>query len=276
MIRFSRLTRPFRVAALIALGVVGGVAVVALAADSGSKPAPTAVRSLGASRVVDLSHVIDQKIPLWPGDPKVRFKVVASFAKDGYYLRKFAIGEHSATHMNAPNSFHGGGAGIASYRAAQLIKPVVVIDIRRKAKRDRDYALTRADLADWETSHGRVPAGSVVLLDTGWSRYWKHSKKFFGLDRQGGLHFPGFAGSTTRFMLAHRRIAGVGIDTHGVDPGQDELYQTNTAVLRKKRIVLENLTNLDRLPATGTTIVIGSLKLRGGSGSPVAVTALVR
>ena len=70
-------------------------------------------------------------------------------------------------------------------------------------------------------------------------------------------------------------LSGVGIDTHGVDPGQDESYATNTQVLAQQGIVLENLTNLDDLPATGTTLVIGVLKLENGSGSPVSVLAFV-
>jgi kynurenine formamidase len=67
----------------------------------------------------------------------------------------------------------------------------------------------------------------------------------------------------------------VGIDTHGVDPGQDTSYRTNTQVLSQPRIVLENLTNLDSMPATGASIVVAPLKLKNGSGSPATVTGLI-
>lgn len=266
--------------AFLLVGIVAGAALLALVQGSGSKAGPaappaTAANPLGLHKVVGLSHVIDPKIPLWPGDPKVIFKPVATFAKDGYYLRKFTIGEHSATHMNAPNSFHVGGVGINHYGPTELIKPAVVIDVRKQAGENPDYALTRQDLATWEQQYGEVPAGSVVLLDTGWSRYWHNPQRFFGFDKRGGLHFPGFDGKTTHFLLHQRHIAGVGIDTHGVDPGQDETYATNTQVLAKPRIALENLTNLDKLPPTGSVIVIGALALRNGSGSPATVFGLV-
>lgn len=117
-----------------------------------------------------------------------------------------------------------------------------------------------------------------MLLNTGWAAFWDDHRRFFGRNAKSGLHFPGFAGRTTRFLLNERKVAGVGTDTHGVDPGQDTAYRTNTQVLTQRRIVLENLDQLDQLdqlPATGTTLVIGVLKLRGGSGSPAAVTALV-
>ncbi len=232
-------------------------------------------KTITYTKVVDLSHVIDPNIPLWPSDPPVQFETVAELGKDGYYLRRFSIGEHSGTHINAPNSFHAGGAGIDTYPASSLVVPAVVIDIQEQAAANADYTLTKLDVLRWEKQHQRIPAGSVVLLYTGWQAKWQDPKAFFNQDAQGGLHFPGFGGDTTRFLLEERRIAGVGIDTHGVDPGQEETFATNKQVLEKPRIVLENLTNLDQLPPTGTTLAIGILRLKNGSGTPVSVLAFV-
>jgi hypothetical protein len=69
-------------------------------------------KSINYTKVVDLSHVIDPSIPTWPNDPPVEFESVAELENDGYYLRRFSIGEHSGTHLNAPNSFYGDGARI--------------------------------------------------------------------------------------------------------------------------------------------------------------------
>ncbi len=225
--------------------------------------------------VVDLSHLIDTDIPLWPGDPAVELTPVAEFDTDGYYLRRLTIGEHSGTHMNAPNSFHEGAAGIDDYAPESLVVPVVVIDVRSQATADPDYALTRDDVEGWEAANGAIAAGSVVVLFTGWQDRWDDPAGFVVEDADGGLHFPGFDGDTTQWLLDERSIAGVGIDTHGVDPGQDEEYRTNTAVLATDGIVLENLTNLDQLPPTGATVVIGILRVADGSGSPASVLAFV-
>lgn len=225
------------------------------------------------SRIVDLSHTIATDIPLWPGDPAVEFQDVAQFATEGYYLRKFTIGEHSGTHMNAPNSFHEGGIPIDAYTPKSLVMKAVVIDIRAKTQFNPDYALTRQDVLDWESQHGRIPAGSLVLLYTGWQAKWHDPAAFFNQDAGGNLHFPGFDGNTTRFLLQHRNIKGVGIDTHGADPGLDTNFSTNTQVLAQNGIVLECLDHLDQLPATGTTLVLGILRLKGGSGTPLSVMA---
>lgn len=258
-------------AALLAGLVIGGGAVALIKGSGNDSPDG----ALGASKIVGLSHTVSEDIPLWPGDPKVRFREVANFKDDGYFLREFSIGEHSATHMNAPNSFHENGVGMDAYTAEDMVNPAVVIDVKGQAAADPDYALTREDLAAWEKENGEVPEGSVVLLNTGWSEKWDDPKSFFGFDDKGDMHFPGFGGDTTKFLLDQRKIAGVGIDTHGVDPSLDETYATNTSVLEKPRIVLENLTNLDELPATGSTIVIGALRLKDGSGTPAEVIGLV-
>ncbi|MFH7026702.1 MAG: cyclase family protein [Heteroscytonema crispum UTEX LB 1556] len=227
------------------------------------------------NRVIHLSHIIDPDIPQWQGDPPVEFETVAELEKHGYYLRRFSMGEHSATHINAPNSFHRDGVGIDQYPAESLIVPAVVIDICDQAAVNPDYVLTVADILAWEEKYGQIPVGSVVLLNTGWQEKWFDKKAFFNKDAEGNLHFPGFGSDATQFLLNERQIAGVGIDTHGVDSGQDTTFATNSLVLEKPRIVLENLTNLHQLPPLGTTLVIGILRLRGGSGSPVSVLALV-
>ena len=231
---------------------------------------------LAYSRVVDLTHVISPSIPLWPGDPHVVLEVVATMKKDGYYLRSFTIGEHSATHMNAPNSFISGNTEpITSYPAEQRVVPAVVIDIRHKASNDADYQLTKDDVLAWEKEHGKIAPGAFVILLTGWEDRWSDPKAFINQDAKGRLHFPGFAGATTKWLLAERQIAGVGIDTHGVDPGLDTSYATNTQIAKAHKIAIECMANLDKLPAKGATLVLGPLQLQDGSGSPLSILAFV-
>lgn len=231
--------------------------------------------TIAISRVVDLSHIIDPNIPRWAGDPKVEFETIASIEKDGYYLRRFSLGEHSATHINAPNSFFQDGASIDQYSAESFVKTAVVIDQSNEAAINPNYLLSLSDVFAWEEEYGEIPVDSIVLLYTGWQSKWLDEVAFFNQDNAFGLHFPGFGSEATEFLLSQRQIAGVGIDTHGVDGGMDTSFATNRLVLAQSRIVLENLTNLDQLPPVGSLLVIGAMRLKGGSGSPVAVLALV-
>jgi kynurenine formamidase len=253
-----------------------GVACGSSSTSSTSPTAATAQNTIAYSRVVDLSHVISPQIPLWPGDPHVVFTVVATMKKDGYYLREFAIGEHSATHMNAPNSFVSGNTqAITSYPPEQRVVPVVVIDVRDKCAATADYQLTQQDVLDWEAKNGQIAPGSFVIMLTGWEDKWNDPKAFINQDAKGNLHFPGFAPATSKWLVTDRQIAGVGIDTHGVDPGSDTTYATNTEMANTHKIAIECMANLDQLPPKGATLILAPLQLQNGSGSPMDIMALV-
>ena len=185
------------------------------------------------------------------------------------------MGEHSGTHMNAPNSFRVGGPAIDTYPTESLIAPAVVMDQRARTVVDPDYALSVTDIRAWESQHGRVPPDSVVLLHTGWQAKWDNPHDYLGIDNEGTQHFPGFSYDGASYLITQRAAAGLGIDTHGLEPSQDDTFAVNRLVLEQPRIALENLTNLDLLPPTGVTLVIGLLRLKGGSGTPVSVLAFV-
>ena len=237
------------------------------------------MKTIRYSRIVNLSHPLHPAIPQWPGDPPVEFQQVAVRDTDGYFLRRFAMGEHSGTHANAPAAFHPGGVGIDTYPPDALVAPAVVIDAREAAAADPDYTLAVADLLAWERQHGTIPAGSVVLLFTGWQDRWDNPAAYLGLTASGvepaGRHFPGFGIAAARWLLTERDVAGIGVDTAGVDGGRDDAFVVNRLLLAQPRIVLENLGNLHQLPPVGVTLVIGVLPLTGGSGSPASVLAFL-
>ena len=232
-------------------------------------------KSINYTHIVDLSHVIHSGIPQWPGDPPVEFDPVAQISQNGYHLRRFSMGEHTATHINAPGSFHQAGMGISDYSPESLVGQAVVLDVTREAAQNPDYLLTLEDVLGWEAQFGEVPAGSTVLLYSGWQEKWDAPREFFNFDFEGVPHFPGFGTEAVRFMLEKREIAGIGIDTHGVDGGNDQTFAVNRLMVEHPRTVLENLTNLDRLPPVGVTLVLGLLRLKDGSGSPVSALAFV-
>lgn len=140
---------------------------------------PQQLSNISYSRVIHLSHRIDTNIPTWTGDPSVEFTSVAKIQDDGYYLGRFALGEHSATHINAPNSFYPNGASIDQYPASSLILPAIVINICEQAAVNADYVLTISDIHTWETEFGEIPPGSLVILYTGWQEKWLNQKSVF-------------------------------------------------------------------------------------------------
>jgi len=232
-------------------------------------------QTVAYSRVVHLSHVIAPDMPRWPGDPPLELETIAERTADGFYLRRIAIGEHSATHVNAPLSFHAGGTSIEQYAADRLVAPAIVLDVRASAAADPDYLATPDDLATWERAHGAMPADCIVLLHTGWGGRWADPASFLNRGSDGVMHFPGFTPALAELLVTRREATGIGIDTHGVDGGRDDRFTVNKLVLARSGLVLENLANLDALPPRGATVAVGVLRLQAGSGSPAAVLGFV-
>ena len=231
--------------------------------------------SFSFSKVVNLSWPIHTEIPRWPGDPAVEFETCAEHKTNGYFLRRFSMGEHSGTHLSAPSGFHKHGPGHNAFSDQDLVKPGVVMDISDQAKADPDYCLTMNDVLDWESDHGPVPQGCIVLLRTGWQAKWNEPLAYLGGNTADQLHFPGFELNTAQLLIEGRNISGLGIDTAGVEPGVDTRFSVSGLALKNRMIVLENMTGLDSLPDCGFLLVVGLIRLEGGSGGPTAITALV-
>lgn len=234
----------------------------------------TTLKSITYRRVVDLTHPIRPGIPLWPGDPPVEFEAAAGIERDGYFLRRFTIGEHSGTHLSSPAALYAGGAGPADLPADALVAPAIVIDASAAAARNPDYALSIDDIAQWERQHGSIPSASIALLYAGWHHRWAEPEQFINVDAAGVMHTPGFGADAARYLLEQRGAVGLGSDTPGVDPGADAELSVSRLALAQTGIVLECLNNLNRLPPIGATVIIGRLPLVGGSGAPAGVLAL--
>ena len=159
-----------------------------------------------------------------------------------------------------------------------LIAPAVVIDVSVKAERDRNYRLSVQDVLDFESQHGTITAGTIVLLRTDWSDRWPSAAAYLGDDTPGdasNLAFPGFGADAAALLVEDRQVAILGIDTASIDYGQSADFVVHRIAAANNVAGLENLTNLKGLPATGFTVLALPMKIEGGSGGPVRVVALV-
>lgn len=259
--------------AILGVVVVGLLAAVTLFRGSDAQavaPAPT----LQDWQIVDLTQPFTPDLPLWPGDPAFEVEAWASYDTDGYFINRIAIGEHSGTHWGTPNTFIEGARSAEMFTAEELVVPAVVIDVRAQSA-DVDYRVSIEDITVWEEANGEIPAGSVVILLTGWQDKWDDPASFLGTDADGVLHWPGFGADTVAYLIAERGIVGIGTDTHGADPGNDEEFGASFAMYDADGLILECLAGLDQLPPTGATLVVGGWPIVGGSGSPARVIALV-
>lgn len=264
---------------------LAGVCGLALAEDHGSSggtmnsaaaafPILSGI-STGKTRVVDMTYTLNGHLPSWPGDDKTfETQVVATYAKDGYFARSFWTLEHYSTHMDAPVHFAPGKAALDQIPVTHFFGPAEVIDVRDEAAKDPDYRLTAERVEKWEAAHGRIPAGAIVLLRTGWASRWPDEKRYRNQDAQGVMHFPGFGADSAKLLVA-RGAVGLGIDTLSIDYGPSKNFEVHHVDLPAGLYNLENLANLDQLPATGAFLIAAPIKMEGGSGGPCRVFAIL-
>src|SRR5207248_2657481 len=159
----------------------------------------------GKTHVVDLSYAINDKLVPWPGDARwFEAKINATVEKNGYFTRSFWMLEHYGTHMDAPAHFPPGKATVEQIPAKQFFGPAVVLDVRAEAAKNADYQLPPARVDEWEKHHGRIPAGAIVLLRTGWATRWPDAQRYRNEDAQGGMHFPGFSADAVKLLIERK------------------------------------------------------------------------
>ena len=233
-------------------------------------------------RLVDLSHAYNEETLYWPTSPSRFEKKQLAFGQtDGgwfYSANSICTPEHGGTHLDAPVHFAAEGITTDQIPLQNLIAPAVVIDVSTKAIADRNYRLSAADVRDFEERHGRIEPGTVVLLRTGWSRYWPDAAAYLGDDTPGdasNLQFPSFGAEAARLLVEERQVALLGVDTASIDYGKSADFRVHRIAAAENVAGLENLTGLDQLPAAGFVIMALPMKIQGGSGGPARVVALV-
>jgi kynurenine formamidase len=256
--------------------MVGVAAVAASAALAGTAEAGERGPALSHGRhgLVDLTHTLTTTIPPFsPGEDPTR-ETVATIEDDGYYMQKWHLIEHIGTHVDAPAHFIEGGRLGPELKPSELIIPAVVVNIARRAARDPDTVVTVDDLRAFERRHGRIPRDSAVLMDSGWAAKIGDVTAYRGAPLpEETLHFPGFGAEATEWLLRHRRIRALGVDTLSIDPGISEEFETHLTLLGADRYGVENLNNLDRIPRRGATIMVGLIPYERGSGGQARVFA---
>jgi kynurenine formamidase len=222
----------------------------------------------GGRRLVDLSHVFSDQFPSFPGTPPNSRATAVTIAKDGFYGQTWDIWEHSCTHIDAPGHFIPGGRYTPALKLDELVAPIVVVDISGRAADEHDTAVTPDDLERFERRHGRIPKGAVVAMHSGWESRAGSVDAY-----RNGMRFPGFGEDAVKWLLAHRRIGGIGVDTLSLDRGSSATFAAHKTLLGADKFGIENLRNLKGIPARGATVYVGVVPWQDGSGGPARVFA---
>ncbi|OUS01010.1 cyclase [Flavobacteriales bacterium 33_180_T64] len=236
-------------------------------------------------KLVDLSHTYSAETIYWVTAKEFKLDTVFNGQTDkGFYYsaNNFSTAEHGGTHIDAPIHFAKKGQSVDEISLEKLIGHAIKVDVSSKALNNSDYLISIDDLTNWETKEKiKIPNGSIVLLQTGFSKYYPNKVKYMGTDERGDaavkkLHFPGLSPEAAKWLVEERNINAIGIDTPSIDYGQSEYFKSHVILLSQNIPAFENLTNLDQLPSNGFEIIALPMKIKGGSGAPLRIVAILK
>ena len=265
---------------LLVAGMAGASCTRSAPQPSESQPA---FASFSAGQLVDLSHTYDASTLFWPtAQPFALQKVADGETPGGYYYaaNNFSAAEHGGTHIDSPVHFARGRLTVDRIPLDTLMAPAVVVDVTQSSAKQADYQVTAEDFARFEREHGEIPAGSIVLLATGFASRWPDAQAYLGTAERGDaavakLHFPGLHPDAAKWLVTNRSVKAVGIDTASIDFGQSTLFETHRTLMARDIPAFENLASLDRLPSTGALVIALPMKIGGGSGAPLRAVAIL-
>lgn len=232
---------------------------------------------------VDLTYDFSDETIYWP--TAEGFKLTTVFkgpTEKGffYFSNNYMASEHGGTHIDAPNHFAYERKTVDEIPLSQLTGNAIVIDVSEKALKNPDYLVSVEDFTSWEEKYGKIKDGTIVLLRTGYGKYWPDREKYLGTSEKGAdavakLHFPGLGPEAAKWLVENRSINAIGLDTASIDYGQSQYFRAHQILFEQNIPAFENVANLDKLPAKGAYVIALPMKIKDGSGAPLRIVAIL-
>lgn len=252
--------------------------------NSNTQPAETSPpNQFSSGQIIDLSYDYSDETVYWVTAKEFEKETVAEGKTDsGYYYSayNFSTAEHGGTHIDSPIHFAEGKQTVDQIPLEKLIGNAIKINVSAKAENNPDYQISVEDFTNWEKKNGQIPDSSIVLLQTGFGNFYPNKAKYLGTDKRGedavkDLHFPGLAPEAAGWLVKNRKINAIGLDTASIDFGQSTDFKSHVILMSENIPAFENVANLDKLPAKGFQIIALPMKIKGGSGAPLRIIAIV-
>ena len=212
-------------------------------------------------KVIDLTITISEQIATFPGSPQPNFINWETLEKDGYNLELLFLSSHTGTHIDAPYHFLKKGQKIHQIMTRRLVTEAILIRIRKGA----NQSITKTDIKKFEKKYGVIDEGSTIIFHTGWQKNLKKELYF--------LKNPGLAVSAARYLVS-KKINLVGIDSPSIDLGKDSKFSVHHILAKGGILIVENLSNLEKIHSEKFHLIVAPLKLKNATGSPVRAMAL--
>lgn len=200
--------------------------------------------------IIDLSVPLNEDTPVYPGDPKTVIKPAGVFNKDGYNDHFVSVGTHVGTHIDAPFHMIADGKTLGQIPVEQFVGRGCYIKVEGAFDLD---VIRKADIRE----------GDIVLFHTGATEFYNEPRYYSDT--------PEISEDVARYLV-EKRVKAVGMDMSGPD---EEPFNTHKILLGGGVLIIENLTNLDKLAGKEFTVYALPVKL-DLDGAPARVIAQCR
>lgn len=212
-------------------------------------------------KVIDLTQLISNDMPVYPGTAQANLEVVNSYETDGFRETMFRMTSHTGTHMDAPYHLFPERIKLDELPASQFVGKALVIDCS-DVEKGGVIGMERI-----EAVKEMADEAEFLLFHTGWDAFWGQ-EKYFGA-------YPVVSMEICQYALDSGK-KGLGFDTIGIDPISDAVLTRHKMLLSQKDIVIiENLTQLDKVGGGLFTFAALPLKYQDADGAPIRAVAIL-
>lgn len=207
-------------------------------------------------RIYDVTVPISARMPVWPGDPRVRIERLQSISGgDPANVTRLHLNSHTGTHVDAPSHYLPKGLTVDRLPLELLVGPALVIDVEPV----ETYAISPLELASVNFPRD----ATRILLRTRNSLLWEG--RVFEFERN-YVHLSPKAAE----WLVRRGIRLVGVDYLSVEGLDTTEYRVHHILLEAGVVIVEGL-DLSRVPPGPCQLFCLPLKVEGGDGAPARV-----
>jgi kynurenine formamidase len=230
---------------------------------------------LKPARYIDLTHPLTPSMPVWQGFTAPVFAPAINpatglayrYDHDGFEATRYELGtDQLGTQLDPPAHWAPEFPAIDELPATYTLRPLAVLSIVDPVARDPGYRLQVADIVAWEARHGRLPAGSVVMVRSDWSRRWPDPHL------ASATRFPGVSLAALKFMHEKRHILLHGHETLDTDDSPN--MEGEHWLMHHGYAQAEGVAHLDQVAETGCLLAMGFPKFRGGLGGYARYVAI--
>ena len=209
--------------------------------------------------LVDLTHPITANMPVFPGTKPPVLVSEGTLEQSGFREKRISICSHTGTHIDAPAHLLDQGPTLDMLPLGRFCGQALVVDVSQ----GHEPVVGMDRLQPYQE---RIFQVDFLLLHTGWSRYWGRQEYF--------SNFPVLTREAAQW-LTETGLKGIGLDAISADRMDSLDFEVHTILLGHEVIIIENLTNLNRLPASPFFLSCFPLSLEQADGSPVRAVAWI-